>query len=79
MVQTVDGREVLIGAFDSLDIEAVHGPDGFGRISLHLGGEGFVDLGPADGPAAQAALEWRSRHLARWLAGAPSGLDGPAT
>lgn len=63
----IDEREVLIRALDALSISIVRGPDQTGRVSLELTGAGFIDLGQAGALAADCALEWRSRHLVRWL------------
>jgi hypothetical protein len=58
-------RGSLLKAFDGLPIAWVDGPDVHGRVRLELTGEGFIDLGAAGGLAADAALEWRSRRIAR--------------
>lgn len=63
----IDERSLLLRAFDALSISAVHGPGDRNRVVVELNGDGFLDLGLAGTPAADAALEWRSFMLVRWL------------
>ncbi len=63
----IDERKLLLNALETMPIAAVHGPDRTGRVGVQMLDEGLLDLGRAGSPAADAALEWRSRRVVEWL------------